>query len=361
MVESAALLVDEVLPAAPMRQWVLSVPFALRFLFASNAAAMGEALRIVYRTISGFLIRKAGLTRTTGQSGAVTLVQRFGSALNLNVHFHMLIPDGVYLTDTDPPYLKAVSAPTRVELLALVQRINERIGRHLERKGLLVRDVESSHLAFDLGGEDDALADLQGHSITYRIAMGSHKGRKAFMLQSLPPRGEPPGSERVAQASGFSLHAGVAAEADQRGKLERLCRYIARPAVAIERLSLTAQGHIHYTLKTPYRDGTTHVIFEPLDFLARLAALVPSPGVNLTRYHGVFAPNHRLRAQIVPAQRGTSILRPILITCTFSNRIDLLQGIARARADQGRPGVSIPNRPTRVSRRDREEHQGKPF
>jgi hypothetical protein len=100
------------------------------------------------------------------------------------------------------------------------------------------------------------------------------------------------------------LHAGVAAEADQRGKLERLCRYIARPAVAIERLSLTAQGHIHYALKTPYRDGTTHVIFEPLDFLARLAALVPSPGVNLTRYHGVFAPNHRLRAQIVPAQRG---------------------------------------------------------
>ncbi len=83
------------------------------------------------------------------------------------------------------------------------------------------------------------------------------------MLQSLPPSVEPPGSERVAQTAGFSLHAGVAAEADQRGKLERLCRYIARPAVAIERLSLTAQGHIRYALKTPYRDGTTHVIFEP--------------------------------------------------------------------------------------------------
>jgi hypothetical protein len=56
MVESAALLIDEVLPAVPMRQWVLSFPFALRFLFANNPAAMGEALRIVYRTISGFLI-----------------------------------------------------------------------------------------------------------------------------------------------------------------------------------------------------------------------------------------------------------------------------------------------------------------
>jgi hypothetical protein len=100
----------------------------LRFLFANNPAAMGEALRIVYRTISGFLIRKAGLTRNTGQCGAVTLIQRFGSALNLNVHFHMLIPDGVYLTDTDPPYLKAVSAPTTIELQTLVQRIGERIG-----------------------------------------------------------------------------------------------------------------------------------------------------------------------------------------------------------------------------------------
>jgi hypothetical protein len=53
-----------------------------------------------------------------------------------------------------------------------------------------------------------------------------------------------------------------------------------------------------HPLKTPYHDGTTHVLFETLDFLARLAALVPSPGVNLTRYHGVFTPNHRLRGQI---------------------------------------------------------------
>ena len=74
--------------------------------------------------------------------------------------------------------------------------------------------------------------------------------------------------------------------------------------MAVERLSLTPQGNIRYALKTPYRDGTTHVIFEPLDFLARLASLVPSPRVNLTRFHGVFSANHRLRAQVVPAQRG---------------------------------------------------------
>ena len=104
--------------------------------------------------------------------------------------------------------------------------------------------------------------------------------------------------------AGFSLHAGVAARADQRQKLERLCCYISRPAIAEQRLSLTPNGNIRYQLKTPYRDGTTHVIFEPLDFIARLAALVPKPRVNLTRFHGVFAPNSKHRARVTPAKRG---------------------------------------------------------
>jgi hypothetical protein len=71
-------------------------------------------------------------------------------------------------------------------------------------------------------------------------------------------------------------HAAVA-RADDRKKLERLCRYISRPAVSEQRLSLTPNGHVRRQPKTPYRDGTTHVIFEPLDFIARLVALVQSP------------------------------------------------------------------------------------
>ena len=88
---------------------------------------------------------------------------------------------------------------------------------------------------------------------------------------------------QIAPGDLVSLHAGVAARADQRQKLERLCRYISRPAISEKRLSLTPNGNVRYELKTPYRDGTTHVIFEPLDFIARLAALVPKPRVNLTR------------------------------------------------------------------------------
>jgi hypothetical protein len=65
-------------------------------------------------------------------------------------------------------------------------------------------------------------------------------------------------------------------------------------------LAITTYGKIRYQLKTPYRDGTTHVIFEPLDFIARLTALVPKPRVNLIRFHGVFAPNSKNRAEISP-------------------------------------------------------------
>jgi len=96
MVESAALLVDEILPQQPMRQWVLSVPFQLRFLFASQPVIMGKGLGIVSRAISTHITKKAGYTKPTTHTGAVTLIQRFGSAINLNIHFHMLFLDGVY-------------------------------------------------------------------------------------------------------------------------------------------------------------------------------------------------------------------------------------------------------------------------
>jgi hypothetical protein len=96
MADSAALLVDEVFPEQPVRQWVLSFPYPLRFLFASSPAIMGKVLGIVYRVIATHLIKKAGFTTKAAHTGAVTLIQRFGSALNLNIHFHMLFLDGVY-------------------------------------------------------------------------------------------------------------------------------------------------------------------------------------------------------------------------------------------------------------------------
>ncbi len=110
--------------------------------------------------------------------------------------------------------------------------------------------------------------------------------------------------------AGFSLHAGVGIAPNERAKLERLCRYVSRPPVASERLALTASGQVRYTLKTPYRDGTTHIVLEPLDLMARLAALVPTPRMHLTRYHGVFAPHSQYRSAVTPAQRGRGAATP---------------------------------------------------
>jgi ribosomal protein S27E len=101
MAEGAALLVDEVLPREPLRQWVLSVPFALRYLFATAPAVMGQVLGIVTRAIGSYLIKAAGYDHAMAQTGAVTLIQRFGSAPNLNIHFHMLFLDGVYVDAGD--------------------------------------------------------------------------------------------------------------------------------------------------------------------------------------------------------------------------------------------------------------------
>ncbi|MFQ5433552.1 MAG: IS91 family transposase [Anaerolineae bacterium] len=303
MAESAALLVDEVLPEQPMRQWVLSFPFQLRLLFASRPEIMGRELGIVYRVIATHLVKKAGHTHQAAKTGAVTLIQRFGSALNLNIHFHMLFLDGVYVERPNGiARFRWVKSPTDQELTQLAHTIAHRVGRFLERQGLLERDAENSYLSED-AVDDDPMSHLCGHSITYRIAVGPQAGRKVFTLQMLPASDEP-FDDGVGKVAGFSLHAGVAAKTDERKKLERLCRYISRPAVSEKRLSLTPNGNIRYQLKTPYRDGTTHVIFEPLDFIARLAALVPRPRVNLTRFNGVFAPNSKYRALVTPARRG---------------------------------------------------------
>jgi len=250
------------------------------------------------------VIKKAGHTHKMARTGSVTLIQRFGSALNLNIHFHMLFLDGVYIDTWGATRFRWVKAPASAELTQLTQVIARRVGRFLERQGLLERDAENSYLAGD-AVEAGPMDQLRGHSITYRIAIGPQQGRKVFTLQTLPACDlDEQFGNTAGNVGGFSLHAGVATKAHQRKKLERLCRYIARPAVSEKRLSLTAHGKVRYELKTPYQDGTTHIIFEPLDFIAKLAALVPRPRVNLTRFHGVFAPNSKHRVQVTPTGRG---------------------------------------------------------
>ncbi|MCP3702103.1 MAG: hypothetical protein GY954_04125 [Alteromonas sp.] len=115
------------------------------------------------------------------------MIQRFGSALNLNIHFHMLVLDGVY---AEGNYSKMrfhqIKAPTKSELNVLAHRISQRVAGFLEREGLLVRDVDNDYLALD-GLEEDPMLQIHGYSITYLIATGSQQGRKVFTLQTIAP------------------------------------------------------------------------------------------------------------------------------------------------------------------------------
>lgn len=100
-----------------------------------------------------------------------------------------------------------------------------------------------------------------------------------------------------AHLEGFDLHAAITVAADDRAALERLTRYVLRPPVAQERLAVTPEGRVLLTLKTEWGDGTTHLLFEPVEFLEKLAALTPRPRINLVLYHGILAPHARARAQ----------------------------------------------------------------
>ena len=109
-----------------------------------------------------------------------------------------------------------------------------------------------------------------------------------------------------------------------RQALEQLCRYITRPALASERVQTNAAGQVVLKLKTPWRDGTTHLVMSPLEFMQRLAALVPRPRLHLIRFHGVLAPNAKLRAQVVPQEPEepeppTQVATPAECEATYSH------------------------------------------
>jgi hypothetical protein len=148
--------------------------------------------------------------------------------------------------------------------------------------------------------EQPLLAEIYSVSVQGRIAVGERAG--AF-LETAGFQAEEENKKAgrcCANVSGFSLHAAVCIPANARRQLEKLCRYVGRPAVATERLTKLAEGRVLYRLTHRWRNGATHVIFDPLDLMGKLAALVPPPRFNLVRYHGVLAPSSRWRSRIVP-------------------------------------------------------------
>ncbi len=182
------------------------------------------------------------------------------------------MPDGAYTFAHDHARFRRAPAPSDSELGGLLDTLIRRITRTLVRAGALVEDPEQPWLDLEPAG---ALEQLAGAAVRYRIAIGPMAGRKTMTLHSPDAvSGEYLSVKPLTAArDGFSINAAVACESHQRDKLERLCRYAARGPIALQRLSVDGDGLVVYELKHPFRDGTTHVLFEPLDFIARLAAL----------------------------------------------------------------------------------------
>jgi hypothetical protein len=297
MADTAAHLVDRVFPEVPVRQWVLSLPFSLRYRLAYDARLLRDVLQIFVRAVFASIRRRAGIPASNRQArcGAVTFVQRFGDALNLNVHFHSLALDGIYVID-DAGHLafRPVAPPRDVDVAWVAKRVCRSVARLLGKRGLV------EHTGTDEGDllpwSQPVLAELYGASICGRVAAGPKAGARvakvgdAVEVEDLPVAG----AGSCAAISGFSVHAGVSISARNRLRLEHLFRYAGRPPLATGRLSALPDGRLLYRLKRRWRDGTTHMIFEPVDLVAKLAALVPPPRFNLVRYHGILAPQQPL-------------------------------------------------------------------
>ena len=132
------------------------------------------------------------------------------------------------------------------------------------------------------------------------VAFGPRAGRPLRKIVLPPPVSSAADRDRRRDAQQFDLDVGPVIAATDRSRLERLCRYTLRPPLAMDRLEELPDGRLKYAFRHPWRDGTSAVIMDPLDFLARLAALVPAPRRHLLRYYGTLAPNARVRSRIVP-------------------------------------------------------------
>ncbi|MGH7323535.1 MAG: transposase [Candidatus Rokuibacteriota bacterium] len=300
MTERAAHAVDAVVPPVPVRQWVLSLPHWLRYVLAWDHGLCRAVLAVYVRALLGFQRWRARrLGFRDGRSGSLTVVQRFGGALNLNIHFHTLVLDGVFTNSAqEGPRFHPTPPPADAEVTRLLSTIRTRILRLLARRGL-GPDTDVSRTD-PVAEESPALAGLSSASVQGRVALGPRVGARVMALGRDPEaRWVASGGPRHAHLEGFDLHANVAVDGENRERLEQLCRYLLRPAVAQDRIRLTDDGRVVLELKAAWADGTNHLVFEPRELLARLAALTPRPRINLVFYHGVLAPNARWRAAVV--------------------------------------------------------------
>ncbi len=213
-----------------------------------------------------------------------------------------LLLDGVFTPDGSGGVSFRAHERQDDDVGTLLVTIQRRLEALLNRRG--VPDGGEGFDAPDRWAEDaPALAGLAAASVRGVAALGARAGAPVRRWGDTiePPDPRPLGRWRARQ-QGFDLHAGIVVPAGSRDRLERLCRYALRPAVGQDRLQLTPDGKAVLELHRRWTDGTTHLVFHPVELLERLAALTPRPGINLVLYHGVLAPRAAWRQAVVPSR-----------------------------------------------------------
>jgi hypothetical protein len=302
MASTALNLTECVLPKAPLRQWVLTFPFAWRGRLGFDAQLFGALTRIFVQTVLGFYTQRMKKDGSAGgQSGAIVVLQRTSSDLRLNPHLHVVFLDGVYHEHGEQVLFRELPRLSTREVGSVLQQAVRRIARHLARRGLL--DEPSG------GGDADDTepSAARGHAALCASAAsgqsapaGPELRRKTSPLAPLGGKSLQFDKPLCASLDGFSVHAATRAGAMDERTREALLKYVLRPPVAQERLTQGPDGLVRISLKRPFSDGTIAIDLDPLSLLCRLAASVPAPRRHTVRYAGVLGSASKLRARIVP-------------------------------------------------------------
>jgi len=247
MADTAAFCVDHLFPQVPARQYVLSLPYALRFKLAYSADATSVVLGAFIGAINSDLRRRARKRKLRGrlQTGSLTVVQRFGSSLNLNVHFHVIAMDGVYAEQPDGSMVfHPLPAPSDEDIARMARAVCRKVTRHL---GPLAGEDKDQQLTLD---------HLTNASVQGLVATGPRRGCRVLRLGGTGEDAEAAIiGKRCAEVAGFNVHANVRVSANDRDGLEHLCRYLARPPIANDRLQELPDGRLALRFKQAWRDG----------------------------------------------------------------------------------------------------------
>ena len=293
MADTAAFCVDHVFPHAPVRQYVLTVPYSVRFQMAYSPEITSSVLRTLIGAMTSDLRRRARKRKICGclQTGSLTVVQRFGSSLSLNVHFHVVALDGVYAPRPDGSLLfHPLPAPTDEDVARLARAVCRKVTRYLRRLTCPADDEQATLL------DNLANASVQGV-----VATGPRRGCRVLRLGSHGKDAQAAiMGKRCAEVAGFNVHANVRISANDREGIEHLCRYLARPPIANDRLQELPDGRLALRFKQAWRDGTAHIVFTPHELIEKLIPLIPRPRSHSVRYHGILGPAAKDRARVVP-------------------------------------------------------------